>query len=165
MQLRALIFISWVIAGLPGGEVLSRGLSGPALFPFKNDGQRSDTVNHPRGDSRHSLEHIIQAIQDGINATSVGMFSDLFAKQIFMSLQENENGYFSANQAALVLQNYFSSKRNVKFIFSTTNILEGTPYATGGGTFFLRGSIRHFQIYVSLSFVEGRWVITQFNVY
>jgi len=164
MKSHTRIFLFCTLIFLSGGKLLSKNLPLP-LSALGNEEQTNDSTKYPQGKSRGTLEHIIRQIQDAVNGGDVRLFSGHFAKQIFVSLGENENGYFSANQATLVLQDYFSSKRNVKFNFSTSDLNSETPYATGGGTYFLRGTIRHFQIYISFVFADGRWVITQFNVY
>ena len=164
MKSHTRIFLFCALILLSGGKLLSGNLLLP-LSALGNEDHNGDSTKYVQEKSRGSLGHIIQQIQDGVNGGNVRLFSGHFAKQIFVSLGENENGYFSANQATLVLQDYFSSKRNVKFNFSTTDVFNETPYATGGGTYFLRGTIRHFQIYVSFVYADGRWMITQFNIY
>ena len=164
MKSQSRIFLFCVLFLLSGGKLLSKSLPLP-FSALRNEEQNGDSAKYVQGKSRGSIEHVVQQIQNAVNGGDVRLFSGHFAKQIFISLGENENGYFSANQATLVLQDYFSSKRNVKFNFSTSDLNGETPYATGGGTYFLRGMIRHFQIYVSFIFADGRWVISQFNVY
>ncbi len=164
MKSHTRIFLFCTLMLLSGGKLLSRNLP-LSLSVSENEEQNGDSTKSLPEKSRGALSHFIQQIQDGVNGGNVRLFSGHFAKQIFVSLGENENGYFSANQATIVLQDYFSSKRNVKFNFSTSDLNSEMPYATGGGTCFLRGTIHHFQIYVSFAFTDGRWVITQFNVY
>lgn len=110
-------------------------------------------------------EKIFQDVEAGILQSDVKSFSRYFDKNIYVTLREGETGFFSANQALYVLQNYFESHRFVRFTFSTINVTDTPLYATGGGTYISRGSQEHIQIYITVSQVRSGYVITQFCVY
>jgi len=110
-------------------------------------------------------EEIFRAVENGILQSDVKSFSRYFDRNIYITLRDGETGFFSANQALYVLQNYFESHRFVRFTFSTTNTAEAPLYATGGGTYISRGSQEHVQIYLTVSHIKGGYVITQFCVY
>src|SRR5271167_4348888 len=94
------IFLFCVLILLSGGKLDAWELH----IPFsgqESEWQREDSAKHMQNKSAGTLEHMIRQIQDGVNNGDVRAFSVHFAKQIFVSLGENENGYFSANQATL----------------------------------------------------------------
>jgi hypothetical protein len=97
-----------------------------------------------------------------------------------VNLHGNENGYFSANHAFLVLQNYLSVRTILSFSFDKIHDPERAspneqftisydvadiPYASGKGTYLVRGKRESFQVYVALGKVGTEWMITQINVY
>jgi len=108
---------------------------------------------------------VVDSIEQGIVSGNVQVFSGHLARQIYITLRGKEGGYFSANQAFYILQEYFSSRHAVNFRFTTVNADIANPYATGGGTFFVKGNPEILQLYVALARADGRWVIAQFNVY
>ena len=110
-------------------------------------------------------KEIFEDIEKGLTQGDVKMFSKYFDRQLLISHRGLENGYFSGNQAQFILQSFFNARRTLHFKFTTINRAT-EPYATGGGTFSIRGGQRELlQIYVALSRVGGRWVIAEFNVY
>lgn len=108
---------------------------------------------------------IIKIIEDGIVKNNINSFSRYFDRNIFLTLRDDESGYFSANQAEYILQNYFDQHRLIKFNFSTVDVTKTPFYATGGAIMSYKGSIEQTQIYVSLTYVKGIYLITQFCIY
>lgn len=108
---------------------------------------------------------IFDAVQRGIAEGSVAAFSRYVGPQIYMSLRGAESGYYSANQAFYILQNYLGSRRPQSFRFTTYGTSEIAPYATGPGRFDARGSVESVQVYIALTKIKDRWVISQINIY
>ncbi len=114
---------------------------------------------------KQECRKIFGSIEQGISAGTVGMFSGHFADQVYVSLRGGESGYYSANQAFYLLDNYFKTRRLAQFNFTTISESESNPYATGSVGFNIRGRREYAQVYVSLTRSGGRWVITQMNIY
>lgn len=107
---------------------------------------------------------IISQVESGILSGNIQSFSKYLAKQVFVNLRGNESGYFSSNQALYLLRSFFETRRVLRFKFTTIDESQ-EPFATGGGIFVLKGTKESVQIYVGLSKLDNRWVVTQFNVY
>ncbi|MBI1806276.1 MAG: DUF4783 domain-containing protein [Ignavibacteria bacterium] len=114
-----------------------------------------------------SIQHLalFDEIEKGLIAGDVRAISKYFGREVFLNLRGTESGYFSANQAFYILQNYFSARHTVHFKFTTFDQTESSPYATGGGSFMVKGKLETLQVYVALARRHERWVITQFNAY
>lgn len=108
---------------------------------------------------------IFREIQAGLRSGDVGSFSRYLAKQVYLNLSDVESGFFSDNQASYILKDYFKARRIVSFKFSTISEVEGTPFATGGGTYLRRGNSEILQVYVAMKKSGDRWVIAQFSVF
>ena len=119
----------------------------------------------PSDDIPADVSGIFHDIEEGILNGNIRNFSDHFARQVYMDLHDAQGGYYSANQASYVLQRFFGSRRLVSFKLSNIGRSESALYATGGGTFMYHSARENLQVYVSLFLIDGRWVITQFNVY
>lgn len=87
------------------------------------------------------------------------------ASQVYVNLRGGESGYYSANQAHYVLENYLKSRKLVNLKFSTIGESEARPYATGSAVSVQRGIREIAQVYVSLGRSGDRWYITQINIY
>ncbi|MDH4070173.1 MAG: DUF4783 domain-containing protein [Ignavibacteria bacterium] len=104
-------------------------------------------------------------VRSGMNSGSVGLFSESLGPQVHVSLRGGESGYFSSSQAYYVLERYMQSNRISDLDFSTMEESGGTPFATGRTTLIKKGMKETAQVYVSLSQVGGRWVISQIKIY
>lgn len=112
-----------------------------------------------------SLHRVLTEIQNGIINGTVNSFTPFIAPQIYLSLLNSDEGYFSSNQSSFILQHFFSSFRILTFRFTTVHSERLNTYATGGGTLIRKGSTEIIQIYLALRYRDGTWNITQFNMY
>lgn len=110
-------------------------------------------------------KQILAEIQAGIAKGDASLFADHLGPQVYMSLKGSEGGYYSANQALFVLQDFFAVHRPTSFAFSTQGEIEESPFATGRGFFTAKGLRESAQVYVSLTRSEGRWVVAELNIY
>lgn len=127
-------------------------------------GSKATVVQNDAGDS-DSPAKLFKSIEEGIAAGNIRTISNYFDKQVNLNLRSLENGYYSANQTYVILQNYFSSRKIVSFKFTSRSMDEGSPYATGGATVRTKGTNEIVQIFIALTRVDHRWVIRQFNIY
>ena len=111
------------------------------------------------------VSSIFGELQNGIVAGDAAVFSDHLAKQVYLNLSDRESGFFSQNQAVYILKEYFKTRRILSFRFTTISQVEGTPFATGGGTYLRRGNPEILQVYVALKKSGDGWVISQFSVF
>ncbi len=116
-------------------------------------------------DQNNRLMKIVKAVEDGIINKNIDLFSEHLAKRVELNLQENVNGLFSNNQAYFILKNFFYNHRLSNFSFTKISLENGMPYATGGGSSVIKGKKVIYQVFISFSFQENKWVINQFNVY
>jgi hypothetical protein len=111
------------------------------------------------------IQALVKDLETALFSGNLKSISGRLGKQVFLSLKGGESGYFSANQAHYVLQDYFSARRVVSLHFGAVVEREGSPYSTGGGTIKNKGAIQPLQLFVAFARLDGRWVITQLNVY
>lgn len=110
-------------------------------------------------------EEVFQAVQRGIAEGDFEELARYFSKHIYLNIQSIESGYYSANQAQFVVQNFFNTNKILSFSFTTYGESGGAPYATGRGSINVKGNREYIQVYVSLMKQKDRWVISQFNIY
>ena len=136
------------------GRQRLRELEPKSLVP---EGQSS-----PAGEEQRK---IFDRIRDGMNSGNIAALSQFFGSQVLCNLRDGESGYYSANQAFYLLENYFRVRKIVSFGLSTIGDSDTNPYATGSATFNVKGTREVAQVYISLSLAGDRWVITQINIY
>lgn len=123
--------------------------------------KRQNTTIETWSDSRRIFDNV----QEGVSTGNIGIFSKHMAGEVYLNLRGGERGYYSANQAYYLLEDYFKTRRLVSFDFTTVGETVTNPYATGRASFNFKGSREFAQVYVSLSLSGERWVITQIKIY
>jgi len=116
-------------------------------------------------DPREDYRKLFTVIQRSLSSGNISGLAQLLAPQVQVNFRGAENGYYSANQAYYLLENYFRSRKVIGFEFSTIGESDSNPYATGGASFNFKGSREYAQVYVSLSRTGRQWMITQINIY
>ncbi len=127
-----------------------------ALLPLSIPGQ---------GRADAGSREVFDRVQEGLAAGNVGAFSHYFSSQVMITLKGAESGYYSANQSYYLLSNYLRARQFARFAFTTTGGSDGNAYATGSVTFNFRGKRELAQLYVAVAQMDGRWMITQINIY
>jgi len=130
---------------------------------------KKDSIIDPRAlvpsAQQVDVRRLFGQIEDGLLKSRLAATPVQFASQVSISIPGGESGYFSANQAASILDSYFSRRTPQSFQFSRYIDRGSNPFATGRFTFINRGQRESVQVYVSLVYQEARWVISQFNIY
>ena len=108
---------------------------------------------------------VFTSIEEGLVSGSPEAFAQHLATRLYVSLPEEKGGHFSADQVYYLLDGYLRNNALSGFRFTTVDSSGTTPYATGGTLLGVKGVERQAQVYVSLSYVAERWVITKINIY
>jgi hypothetical protein len=113
----------------------------------------------------HDFRIVFEDVQQGVETGNVGSFSPHLGAQVQVALRGGEGGYYSANHAYYLLEDFFKSRRVVSFEFSHVGETEATPYASGSVVFTTKGMRETAQVYVALMKIGERWVIAEINIY
>ncbi len=114
---------------------------------------------------REEHKRVFETVRSGLVSGQVSSLSEHMGAQVYVNLRGGESGYFSANQAYYLLENYLRTRKFSSLEFNTMGEDESTPYATGIAGFDHKGSQESAQVYVSLSEVGEQWVISQIKIY
>jgi hypothetical protein len=108
---------------------------------------------------------IFEDVELGISTGDVSLLAKHFAPHVGVNLREDESGTFSANQTYYLLQHFFKARRFGRFAFSTIGESDTGPYATGSLEFTHKGARSLVQVYLALTLVGEKYVITQLTIY
>ena len=107
---------------------------------------------------------ILDEIESGITNNKTEVISKYFASQPYISLINGVNGYYSANQAYYILEDFFNSYRVVSFRFEEKKTEESISYGKGEYYFEKKGKREVAHLYVTLSKAGSKWYITQISI-
>lgn len=108
---------------------------------------------------------IFSAVSTGLMSGEVTSFGRSLAPQVYISLRTGEHGYFSTNQASVLLEYFLRTRKISNLVFSTIGENAAIPYATGSAMLLYRGSRQLVQVYVAVARIGDQWLITQLNIY
>ena len=154
-----LILISCVILGSP---ISSRNYPIKISAPVADEDSSLSQENHL---VNPKLVEVFRDIEQAILSQDAKSIARFFGKQIFLGLEDSDGAYYSANQALLILENFFHSHRILTFKLSSISSSGPSPYATGGGLMKVKNTRKLVQIYIAMTMVDHRWIISQLNVY
>lgn len=143
--------------------ILGLLISQANALPDKYDLYASEN-GHPIAQGTNG-EDVFRSVQQSIAKGDFDELTRHFGRHIYLNIRSIESGYYSANQAQFVVQNFFTVHKPISFSFTTYGESGGSPYATGRGSINVKGNREYIQVYVSLVKQKDRWVISQFNVY
>ena len=128
--------------------------------------------SHAQDASRESLAisperylAIFNDVEAGISTGNVSLLSKYFAPQVAISLRGDESGTFSSSQTYYVLQNFFKPRRFARCTLPTIGESDDNPYASGSVEFTYKGTRGVAQVYVALTFIGGKYVMTHMTIY
>lgn len=118
-----------------------------------------------RNDQQKTLQvdKLFAQIEQGIAKGDISLFAEFFSNRTYLSLSSGQNGYYSANQAYYIIQEYFKIHQPVLFRYTAKNI-ERLPYATGVFQYEAAGRKKTAQVFISLKRQGDNYQISQFTI-
>ena len=111
------------------------------------------------------INAIFHDVENALSPNDIDLLTQHIFKQVKLTLRDAENGYFSENQAIYIIKNYFATHKVVNFKFTLSRISGEPPFATGGGYWNIKGKQEKFQVYITVTERDKRWVLAQFIIY
>ncbi len=128
----------------------------------ENGNPRGPTYAEPIGGDH---QRVFDNVRNGLNSGNISSFAELLGPQVQVNLRGGESGYYSSSQAYYVLENYLRSNRFSGLEYGTIEQAGDAPFASGKADLDQKGMKGAAQVYVSLSQVGGKWVISQIKIY
>jgi hypothetical protein len=107
---------------------------------------------------------VFKKVETSIARGSVQDFANHLGPKVQISVGWEKSGFYSANQAFYVLQEYFNGHYPAAFTFESYGQSPTNPYAAGRLDYNGRFGRSSAHIYVALSLVENQWKISQINI-
>ena len=106
-------------------------------------------------------QKIFEQIQDAISTRDITTISKHLRSQTYLNLPNGISGYYSANQAYFVLEDFLKKYRVMSFKFEEINTNTINPYATGIYNYEINGRRKSVHLYIQLRESSNNWSITQ----
>jgi hypothetical protein len=120
-----------------------------------------DQANRKFDIQNSEIEKVFAEIQEAIKSKDIGTISKHLKTQTYLNLPNGISGYYSANQAYFVLEDFLKKYRVVSFKFDEINVSTLNPFATGVYNYELKGRRNSVHIYIQIRESSNNWTITQ----
>ncbi len=107
---------------------------------------------------------ILEEIEMGISKTKLSAISPHLSSQIYLSFLNGVSGYYSANQAYYVLENFINEYKIISFNFDSYNFNTITPFAKGTYFYEHKGNRSEAKVYLTMKLTGKSWKITQISI-
>ena len=115
-------------------------------------------------DPERVARELLLGAKDAISSGKVTFLRPHLGQKVYLNLFTGINGYYSSEQAYLILESLFSTHKPISFSFSSRNFSIRNPYGFGPVTFERRGKRETAELFISLAMVNDAWVISQITI-
>jgi hypothetical protein len=124
----------------------------------------SDRGDAPPRQSEREARELLLGAKDALSSNNIRYLKTRLGQKVYLNLFSGINGYYSSEQAYLILESFFSTNTPISFSYSSRNFSIRNPYGFGPFTYERRGRRGLAEMFVSLALVHKRWVINQITV-
>ena len=158
------------LAAMPGPSALAstHALDGavatPGMAPGMAPAAASSLALPDEGDPERAARELLLGAKDALSSGKVAFLRPHLGRKVYLNLFTGINGYYSAEQAYLILESLFSTYKPISFTFSSRNFSIRNPYGFGPITFERRGKRETAELFLSLATVDEVWVVNQITI-
>ena len=100
-------------------------------------------------------------IANGINYSNVFDVVPHFGSEVYLNILNNEKGYYSPEQARLIIENFFSNNPVSSFKWRLSSRSENYAFASGTYKYQKNGFLNTYDLSASLKYSNELWLIDQ----
>lgn len=115
-------------------------------------------------ESERDARELLLDAKDALSSGNIRYLRARLGGKVYLNLFTGINDYYSAEQAYLILESFFSTHTPISFSFSSRNFSIRNPYGFGPLTYERRGRRGSAEMFISLAQVGDRWVINQITI-
>lgn len=150
---RTIILLAVTAFFMSGGPTLT-------VAPRSAAGQ----VHSEQSDPEREARELLLGAKDALSSGNIRYLRPHLGQKVYLNLFTGINGYYSGEQAFLILESLFSTYQPISFSFSSRNFSIRNPYGFGPLTYEHRGKRETAEMFLSLANVRGKWVINQITI-
>jgi len=106
---------------------------------------------------------IFSDIERTFSSGNISLISEYFPSQIYLSLSNGVNGFYSSNQAFYILQDFFLLYQPITFKYTQRSESE-SGFATGIFTFENKNKKGTAQVFISVEYSGAKWKISLITI-
>jgi len=103
-------------------------------------------------------------IGSGLTYKNVGSIDQYFDSQVYLNIISNEKGYYSSNQAELILQDFMDYFTVQSFRYLRSSRFNTYAFVNGIYTYSIGSGRRDLKVAISLKYYNDRWYVDQIEI-
>ena len=107
------------------------------------------------------IKKIFYQFENGIRTGAIKEFSSNLQSETYISLENGESSYYSANQSYYILKDFLQDYKPISFKLIKRNASEQKPFAIGQLTYSKNGILGESQVFIALKLEDENWKISQ----
>ena len=122
---------------------------------FKDDGQKA----------KYSLcKKTFKNISEGFNYQNINDINVYFGSEVYLNIISNERGYYSSNQAELILTDFMEYFKVVSFKYKHSYLKNSFAFAIGKYIYDRGSGKRELNASISLKYIDDVLIIDQISI-
>jgi hypothetical protein len=107
---------------------------------------------------------MLMGAKDALSGGNTAWLRARLAPRVYLNIFTGVNGYFSREQAWMILDGFFSTHRAVSFTFSNRNFSIRSPYGFGPLSYMRLGRRGNAEMFLSLAAAGSTWSFNQITI-
>ena len=107
------------------------------------------------------IKTVFSQFENGIRTGAIKEFSSNLMSETYISLENGESSYFSANQSFYILKNFLQNYKPISFKLIRINVGDEKPFAIGRLVYSKNGIRGESQVFIALKEENTIWKISQ----
>jgi len=100
----------------------------------------------------------------GFSNKNINSINQYFDEQIFLNIISTDKGYYSPNQAEIILSDFMNYFNVVEFKYITSKRFNTYAFINGKYSYRLGNGKRILDVTISLKYLNDKWYLDQINI-
>ena len=115
--------------------------------------------------SKYALcKRTFKDIATGFNTQNINRINSYFGSEVYLNIISNDKGYYSPNQAELILSDFMDYFKVVSFKYKHSYLKNSFAFALGKYIYDRGSGKRELNASVSLKYKDDVWIIDQISL-
>ncbi|MBS1517111.1 MAG: DUF4783 domain-containing protein [Bacteroidetes bacterium] len=103
-------------------------------------------------------------IGNGFSNKNINYINQYFDEQVYLNIISTDRGYYSPNQAEIILTEFMDYFRISEFKYITSKRYNSYAFVNGKYTYRLGNGKRNLDVTISLKYFHDKWFVDQINI-
>ncbi len=131
----------------------------------QDDWWKDKKYKNEKTKSKYSLcKRTFKDIATGFNSQNVSRISYYFGSEVYLNIISTDKGYYSPNQAELILSEFMDYFKVVSFKYKHSYLKNSFAFALGKYVYDRGSGKRELNASVSLKYKDDVWIIDQISL-